>query len=111
MVQVVQFGLLVLHGGYLHGLGQALNILPYKTGGFSLCCRNSARRTLIPLKTGLLLHVAGKGLQPAPAKSIHYTTAIQKLSTLHRAREDNCHRNSPTAVILIWLGSLLKSSN
>lgn len=56
----------------------------------SVCCPNSARYPLISLKTGLLLQVAEKGLEPAPAKSIHYTTAIQMLSTLQGACEGNC---------------------
>lgn len=56
----------------------------------SVCCPSSAKYTLISLKMGLLLTVAEKGLEPAPTKSIHYTTAIQKLSTLHEAYEDCC---------------------
>lgn len=57
----------------------------------SVCCPNSAKYTLISWKMRLLLQVSKKGLEPAPAKSIHYTTAIQKLSMLHRAHEDNCY--------------------
>lgn len=53
-------------------------------------CPKSAKYTLISLKMGLLLQVVEKGLEPPPVKLIHSTAAIQKLSTVHRAYEDNC---------------------